>query len=558
VTAAAAERVTELIATDPGISRPSDNLPFEDLGYPTVRVQEGDFNTPNYHLESDLTVNLDFLYMTEVVKMAVVSLAVVADLPYPATVDEVLDIGDGQTLQVSWSDCTPDCSYMVFWGTQAGLYTDSVSIPAGECGCTIDGLSDGVGYYVLAIGESPAGHRAIYGVEGTGTPFRYPRQPRNLIGTASGDQLALELTWEANTELDFSHYNIYRRLGPVGSFRLVQAGLSQLSYVDTDVTGQVSYTYRVTAVDLDGYESEPSATVTMMPATFDGGPVVVDAFSRDQTSDPEQDEQEAFLDSLFGGVGFSLAYSDENGAPVLLSDIGPYSSLFWIDDDNATKNIAASAPALEEFAEHNTNMMIAGLFSFYYWADKTVPSDHLLYREFMLSSYDFWADWDFIGAFGQSGWPSVEIDPARGPDEWRGVAKMVARPGAEVIYTFNSLRDRPEWEGEPVGIAYDGPSGKRVLLSFPLYYLTPSSAQALMAKVFEYFGGAATFDKGDLDGSGTIDIVDLSVLIDHMFINQEPLADPEAADMDGNRGVSLGDAYYLVMYLFAGGPAPGK
>jgi len=93
-------------------------------------------------------------------------------------------------------------------------------------------------------------------------------------------------------------------------------------------------------------------------------------------------------------------------------------------------------------------------------------------------------------------------------------------------------------------------------LSFPLYYLTPASAEALLAKVMEYFGTGIQYDKGDLDHSGTINIGDLALLLDHLFINQQPLPDPDAADMDGRPGVSIGDAFILIDFLFLGGPQP--
>jgi len=215
-----------------------------------------------------------------------------------------------------------------------------------------------------------------------------------------------------------------------------------------------------------------------------------------------------------------------------------------------------SEAALEEFALHNTNMLISGYRTFVNWSDKSVPSDHLLYREFGLSYYTYTAYFDFIGAHGQNGWPAVQIDPTRGMNEWRDIPKLSPRPGAVVIATFDSFMNLPGWEGEPVGLAYETSNGKRVLLSFPLYYLTPASAQALLAKVNEYFGVIGHYDRGDLDHSGTIDIVDLVILLDHLFISQQPLADPEAADMNGRPGISIGDAFYLINYLFLGGPQP--
>jgi hypothetical protein len=149
------------------------------------------------------------------------------------------------------------------------------------------------------------------------------------------------------------------------------------------------------------------------------------------------------------------------------------------------------------------------------------------------------------------------MDPTRGLiGEWRDVAFFAELPGAEVIYTYDSNIDYPSTEGKPVGVAYETANGRRVVLGFPVYQMTPASATAMLAKVIEYFGGVTQYDKGDLDHSGRIDIGDISLLIDHLFIDQQPLLYPDEADVDGRLGVSIGDAYYLIRYIFLGGPAP--
>jgi len=89
-----------------------------------------------------------------------------------------------------------------------------------------------------------------------------------------------------------------------------------------------------------------------------------------------------------------------------------------------------------------------------------------------------------------------------------------------------------------------------------LYYLTPASEQALMAKVMEYFEFSSEFAKGDLDHTGTVDIVDVVILLDHLFISMQPLRYPELAEIDNRPGISIGDVYVLIVYLLLGGPAP--
>ncbi len=556
VTAAAAGRVTLLHPAEPGLSRPGDNYPFEDLGYPTIRIEESDFNTPNYHLETDLCSELNFPYLTEVAKMAIVALASVADAPYPIMNVSLADVGDGQSLQVSWPNCATDCSHWICWGGGSGQYTDSTLVPPGQCTYTVTGLIPEQVCYVAVYGLSPQLQRAMYAVERSGTSMLYPRIPSGLGGSPSPNQMRLDLAWQPNAELDFSHYRLYRRPGTVGEWQLYQDGVTGTTFSDVNVLPHVGYEYAVTAVDMTGYESPKSSTVVVYPATYDGGPVVADGFVKDHDYDPDQAWQEAWLDTIFGPFGFSVAPSDENGGPVTLSTIGQYGTLLWIDDDVIYKNISQSNATLDEYSKHGTNMLISGYRTWFTWAAKSVPTSHLLYREFGLTSYDYTPYFDFIGAVGENGWPSVQIDRTRGMREWRDIAKLAGRPGSQVILRFDSEMDLPEWEGQPVGITYQTANGKRVLLAFPLYYLTPASATALMAKVFEYFAVTNQFDKGDLNHSGTVDIGDVSILIDHLFISLDPLAYPEDADMDGVHGVSIGDVMYLISYLFLGGPAP--
>ena len=556
LSAQTAVRVTSLTPTVTYLGSSSDHYPFYQEGFSIVNNIESDFNWDGWHTNLDLTSRMNFPYLTEVVKMALVSAAIVAESPYPTNVDEVLDVGDGQSLQVAWDGCESDCSYTVFWGTSSGAYTDSATVPAGQCGYTINGIESGTEYYVLALGNTPSGYRAIQGTEGRGTPFLYPLSPDGVVGDVDPDLLRLKVSWEANHELDLSHYNVYRRVSDVGVFQLLQEGVTATQFYDIDVEPHVQYFYRVTAVDQTGYESEPSPEVAMYPATFDGGPVLVDAFSKVNGSEPEQAEQEAWFDSLFDGVGYSLAQADEFHASVTLGDVGRFSTMFWIDDDIVDKDMTSSGPALTDFATHQTDMMIAGWKSWYDWVGSPVPSYHIINSEFRVTAYEYTGVWDFIGAHGQDGWPSVAIDPARGPDNFRDVAKLTPGSGAEVIYTFHSQHGYVDYEGQPVGLAYNGAHGKRVILAFPLYYLDQESARALVAKVVEYFETEVTPQPGDLDLSGTVEMADLVILLDHLFMSMTPLERPDLADVDGRAGLSIGDAWVLINYLFGDGPAP--
>lgn len=553
LTMAAAERNTALIPVDGGDGGSSDHKSFLQQGFQAVNGIEADFNYPGWHTDIDLTIHLHFDYMSDVVRMALAALAEVADGTYPITIENVADRGDGQSLAFDLGGCAPDVEYTLYWGETSGVYTDSSTIPAGNCSWVVEGLEEGVTYYLMAIGRAPTGYRAIYGIEGSGESWLRPRAPVDFAGTA--DYMQLSFTWEANREIDLSHYNIYRRVDPVGSFVLIETDYTGLSYTDTDVSAHASYTYRITAVDNDGYESDPSVEVSMVPASFDGGIALVDEFITRGDVPPLQSDQEAFFDTIFGDHDFQLIRADETGDVVVNADIGQYSSVFWIDDDPSPKSIVYSEDVLDWFGDHNTDIFVAGRKTLLMWYQNTINS--LPRDEFRVFGVDYWGFADFVGAFGQDGWPSVVIDTSKGLFALPEVARLTAGPGATVIYTYDSRIDHASTEGKTVGIAYDGPSGKRVILSFPLWNLSTESAANLIAKVIDYFGASGqSFDRGDIDHSGTIDIRDLSLLISHLFLDLQPLQYPDEADMDGNPGVNIGDLDFLIRYMFLGGPSP--
>ena len=61
---------------------------------------------------------------------------------------------------------------------------------------------------------------------------------------------------------------------------------------------------------------------------------------------------------------------------------------------------------------------------------------------------------------------------------------------------------------------------------------------------------------GDVDGSGAVDVGDLTYLVAYLFQSGPPPPVLAAADVDGSGFVDVGDLTYLVAYLFQGGPAP--
>jgi fibronectin type 3 domain-containing protein len=87
-----------------------------------------------------------------------------------------------------------------------------------------------------------------------------PEVPANPVIFRATDHMFL--TWKAVTDLDLSHYRVYRRSPPQEEFRLFADEITTNHYKDTkDLIKGKTYFYVVTAVDKKGNESEYSITV---------------------------------------------------------------------------------------------------------------------------------------------------------------------------------------------------------------------------------------------------------------------------------------------------------
>ena len=86
-----------------------------------------------------------------------------------------------------------------------------------------------------------------------------PQPPRGLRALSTGT--ASELVWNPNSETDLAGYNVYRRKGDGAPERLNHQLVQTPVFSDSSAKGASGYTYWVTAVDLAGNESQPSAPV---------------------------------------------------------------------------------------------------------------------------------------------------------------------------------------------------------------------------------------------------------------------------------------------------------
>jgi hypothetical protein len=91
----------------------------------------------------------------------------------------------------------------------------------------------------------------------------------------------------------------------------------------------------------------------------------------------------------------------------------------------------------------------------------------------------------------------------------------------------------------------------------PVYWrvtITDMAGNSTVSPVREYT--FLDFVCGDLNGSGTVNISDISYLVDYLFRGGPAPVLDAAANMDGSPGLTVSDLSYVVDFLFRGGPAP--
>jgi fibronectin type 3 domain-containing protein len=133
------------------------------------------------------------------------------------------------------------------------------------------------GIYTWIIPETPSGNCLIRVRDTEGEPSDVsdsffiisggvPAVPQKLSSKAGYQQITL--FWKANTEHDIHKYNIYRDISsPVNTLidSVIFSSALDTFYLDSGLISGLTYFYRITAVNNDGYESDFSEEVSATP-----------------------------------------------------------------------------------------------------------------------------------------------------------------------------------------------------------------------------------------------------------------------------------------------------
>jgi hypothetical protein len=130
----------------------------------------------------------------------------------------------------------------------------------------VDGTRSDIGIYGGPFGES----------------YTYqdlaPKLPRNL--TAEVDSNIITLRWDKNTEADFNHYNLYR--DTIANFALdttkLIASLLDTFYLHLIPAGIESLYFKLTGVDNQGNESNPSEELAIIITSVNEYPQIISSY----------------------------------------------------------------------------------------------------------------------------------------------------------------------------------------------------------------------------------------------------------------------------------------
>jgi hypothetical protein len=487
----------------------SDQLSFQDYGYPATAGAEYGSGYPYYHTTGDTIGNLSMPLAAEVAKMGIAGLVTMAMSPSAPDSFRLWDVGTGGALEATWKENTESdlAGYRLMWGTTSGVYTDSLLVGR-VSHQRISGLVDGTRYYATIVALDSAGHESGPAPEQNAIPGTQPLAPHGVSVLPFFGGMAP--AWLHNTELDLAGYNVYRSTVSGSGYAKVNGALvADTTYRDSGLMSDTMYYYVITAVDSSANEGPHSAEVRGKPITLDHGILLVDE-TRDgngQRGSPSDAQQDAFYHALLRGT----RYADWNVATDSVpqaGDVGPYSTLVWHADDYTQQRIHPAVPGLVNYLRYGGNLWLVG------WKPMlgvmgsggypfTFSAGQMPYDNLHLAGAGECASNNFLGAAGQSGYPDVAIDSTKLYASLEGrlpYVDVLYPRDADTVLTFNAaLGD--SFQDKPVGVRWlagglsphggcpqNLSAGKVVCFGFPLYYTVESEAWVLARKVLDDLG----------------------------------------------------------------------
>jgi PKD repeat protein len=195
------------------------------------------------------------------------STAATADVAAPVLTSINVQENDGSAI-VTWTTDEPSSGF-VFYGETGALGQAAGETEFGtEHQIVLTNLTVGTTYNYQIQSIDPTGNSSELTSAATFTTLAVADAQAPTALSAADALVGLEtaiISWPQSTSADLASYTLYRKIG-VSTFVPVATGLADTLYVDTGLVFGLSYTYYVTATDLNGNESAASPEVGGTPS----------------------------------------------------------------------------------------------------------------------------------------------------------------------------------------------------------------------------------------------------------------------------------------------------
>jgi hypothetical protein len=169
---------------------------------------------------------------------------------------------------IGFTATTGDTQIFLTWTVNAesdiqGYYvyhfnTRVTSSPITGTAVTVTGLTNGSSYPFTVTAINTSGFESAKSEIQSAIPEPPPAVPQGLTATVGDSKITLN--WTANTETNLKGYFIFRDGSKLNATPIIGT-----SYVSTGLTNYTGYTYTISAIDVDGYESVKSDPVLATP-----------------------------------------------------------------------------------------------------------------------------------------------------------------------------------------------------------------------------------------------------------------------------------------------------
>ncbi|HNX00904.1 MAG TPA: M28 family peptidase [Candidatus Cloacimonadota bacterium] len=475
-------------------SEGSDSYNFFLRGFPCVYFEELDFS-PHYHSATDLIQYLDMDFCSRVIKSSLATAATMSSMPLQMPEYNIQDTGTGTSLQISWNpSAEPNITgYKVYIADDNSAWDQTFDVTG--LSTTIEGLTSGQHYYVGLSCVNAQNFESLILVR-EATPQIDPRIPQNVQDHPLLN--AIDITWDANNELDIAGYRIFRSTisGELGNQLNTEVD-TQNTYHDTSVEHGVYYYYQIKAEDANGNLSAASEQIYSRAVSLDMGVLIIDGTangtgtSYNQPSDEQVDNYYNELLSSYQTTQIDLSVYPQ----LKLADFGPFSTIVW--HCNTVTGVEQAYNLRDEVQKYlvmGGNILISTYQPTLAWdLNSTYPTDFptadFIRSVFKISHVEFSNAARFKYAIPTgTEYPSVMVDSLKSSASLNHhifkIEGLTAAADGVMIYTYGSdyanNSSQGVLNGTGVGIGYFGQDYKSVVLSFPLWNMNQNQAKQMM------------------------------------------------------------------------------